>query len=614
MKKLIFSLALLFVGATAYAEDTDISKYDNVVYIESGAKITLEGDGTAIIPVKMKNSVEATGYQFTLTLPAGIEASNVTIKKSTTRKADEVSFSAANQTDGTIKVVAYTSDGLAFSGNDGEVATITIAKAVVGSYTFNLSGIEVTAGGTAYKVDDAITSTVNIKSYDDGYSLQVEPFKMVVNQEYDEDITNTTDNKIITLTRTNTVALKQVSFDIVLPENISIGQYSYVVKKKTYYDYDPYYYNEYGEEAETPTLTDNEDGSVNVSAEKGVSASSGTPFIVLPIVSTDALAEGVYEITFKNIVMTDESDNTYKAAPYTANIFVGAPKASVDEGKVTFSGDYSDTETAKLLTDAIPSDNTAVTEVDLIGVTALPASTTITVANPNAIIETKTDLSLANTKNVVIGDQCEKFELTDSYNFAASKSFTAENASYSRSMTTTWGTICLPYEVKSDASVAYYNIKEIKSNTLYLEKYETLPTGTPAIVKKLSGSEIAPKATSVSVSGELGEVSGTVTMIGTYTNNTKVTAANAYYLKDNKFYQCNGFFYINAFRAYFTIDSSAKVFEIEDGDATGIEETGLSPTSTNSTNNEEAYNLQGIKVDGSYKGIVIKNGKKVLNK
>ncbi len=68
---------------------------------------------------------------------------------------------------------------------------------------------------------------------------------------------------------------------------------------------------------------------------------------------------------------------------------------------------------------------------------------------------------------------------------------------------------------------------------------------------------------------------------------------------------------IGANKAYLTLDSDAKVltFEFED-DPSRIE---AYPESTHK-DNDLIYNLNGIRVDDNYKGIVIKNGKKIYQK
>ena len=71
---------------------------------------------------------------------------------------------------------------------------------------------------------------------------------------------------------------------------------------------------------------------------------------------------------------------------------------------------------------------------------------------------------------------------------------------------------------------------------------------------------------------------------------------------------------IGAHKAYLTLPSSfgAKAFIFQfDDDPTGIEEA--SPISS-PEGEGAAYNLNGVRVDDSYKGIVIKNGKKIYQK
>jgi len=210
-----------------------------------------------------------------------------------------------------------------------------------------------------------------------------------------------------------------------------------------------------------------------------------------------------------------------------------------------------------------------VTNYNLTGVTALPAGKTIETANPNALVTTSTDLGLTNKTNVVIGKTCKNLVITDGQSFATDKKFTATNASYSRTMNNAWGTICLPYAVTSDATAAYYKIAAINNGTLTIEKYETLPAGTPALVKKLSEGEFAPTAASVAVKGGIETVSGAVTMHGAYAK-TNITDANAYYIKNNQFWQCNGNFNCGAFRAYFTVDNEAKSFSISEDELDAI--------------------------------------------
>lgn len=202
-------------------------------------------------------------------------------------------------------------------------------------------------------------------------------------------------------------------------------------------------------------------------------------------------------------------------------------------------------------------------------------------------------------KNIVAGDVCPELEIIDGKSFSVPRSFTATTATYERSMTNTWGTIMLPYEVKSDETVEYYIPTGVANNVLVLEKQETLPANTPALVAKMSGDKIQSNAANVTVSAEAGSsVHGTVTMYGSYENNKKVTDADAYYIKNNAFVRCNGYFFIDAFRSYFTVSggASAKTIGIPGFEATAIE-TLLNDDKSDAVNyyDESGRQMKGLK-------------------
>ena len=69
---------------------------------------------------------------------------------------------------------------------------------------------------------------------------------------------------------------------------------------------------------------------------------------------------------------------------------------------------------------------------------------------------------------------------------------------------------------------------------------------------------------------------------------------------------------IGANKAYLTLDGAkakAFIFQFDDGETTGI----LKPV-VDEKKDSPAYNLNGVRVNDNYKGIVIKNGKKIYNK
>ncbi len=153
-------------------EVTDISQLDNVIYIEpvasrSGKILTLS--------VKMKNSVPMESFGFDLVLPEGVfvatdedgfALAELSTERTTARKTNH--FDALFKPDGSLNVQAYSSIGYTISGNDGEIALITIKIAstlVEGTYPIILKEISMgDASATSYRVE-SVTSALTIPSY-----------------------------------------------------------------------------------------------------------------------------------------------------------------------------------------------------------------------------------------------------------------------------------------------------------------------------------------------------------------------------------------------------------------------------------------------------------------
>lgn len=115
---------------------TDIDALDNAIYI---SPVTAQAGKQQVLSVCMKNTEKVAGYEFSLQLPEGItvatdEDGMVLAELSTERTTPQKtnSFGAKIQPDGTLKVLCgtYAADEqgelYTFSGNDGEVALITI--------------------------------------------------------------------------------------------------------------------------------------------------------------------------------------------------------------------------------------------------------------------------------------------------------------------------------------------------------------------------------------------------------------------------------------------------------------------------------------------------------
>lgn len=584
-------MCLLFCNQYLYA-DRHEENANNTIY---AAGVSVSAGGQAILSVCMKNDVDIAGFEFEIDLPKGVTVNHTTDEFGTMSATAALStkrtstarhtFSAVFTDESNyshVKVLCYSNTALSFTGNDGEIATFTLdidPSLENGDYEINFNRIVISNATDTYATEN-VKSVLSVEeiapNYNEEYAVTIAPFTVDANKDYDKDIENTTDNKIVVFKMKNSSVVSKVEFDVELAEGIRFGQYSQQVNVGTnkkpiwetkYYD-DPYFAGDYVSEDDFPEVDDNEDGSKHFIAENDFKVTDNCADIIKIAITTEELEEGVYPILIKNIVVTlaDETPIS-NIAPYSTEIYVGSPKATPTNGVVTFSGDYSDEDMAVMMLSAIPTGDATVATVDLSGVTALPAGKKITTANPNALIVTSTNLGLANKENVVIGNTCENLALTDKNDFVTDKKFTAINATYTREMSNKWGTICLPYAVQSNEQIAYYNIVGVENDILILEKYDILPANTPALVQKASGNTIVCEANNVKVGGLISDVTGNVTMKGSFANETMVTDENAYYIANNRFWLNNQYFFVDAFRAYFTVSSSiakANVFNIDD--------------------------------------------------
>ena len=302
-------LCLSLVGK---AENTDLSQFENVLYVESQ---TCQAGESYTLSVKMKNSNSICGYQFDLVLPEGVTVAqddesfyliSLSTERTTAKKTDY--FNSAKQTDGSIRVLAASTQNITFSGNTGEVATIKINVASTvadGDYPVILKNI-VTSDTDAktYEVDN-VESTLTIgkvtTTYDEGYSVQLLPFLFSEDAE-------------VSFLASNATALKSVEFDVELPSAIVSGEAYYIDPSLAQTKYTTS--DELSGNTVHVSVTGKKSNTIGI-GENAAVATLGLAF------ADAALTAGVYSVTIKNIVMTDADDAEYHAAPYTTSIIVG---------------------------------------------------------------------------------------------------------------------------------------------------------------------------------------------------------------------------------------------------------------------------------------------------
>ena len=227
----------------------------------------------------------------------------------------------------------------------------------------------------------------------------------------------------------------------------------------------------------------------------------------------------------------------------------------------------------------------------------------------------------------------ESLALDDDKDFVAYEPFAAKTASYNRTMKTgtTWGTLCLPFEVSLDGqNFRAFNLLSADegTNTIELEEITTnIAAGTPVIIKMTNG------ATDLNFSVENKDITKDAQTTATADNNyqlqglyakkvfVKDTDDNCYIVKGNKLMNPSKLLEnakvnevnCKAFRAYMVDNSStpvgAKMFSI------GFDETATAIDNLNTNADDKAiyYDLQGHRLNGPQKGInIVKRGNKTM--
>ena len=146
---------------------------NNVIYLN---KVEASADGQINLSIRMKNSAAIRGFQFDIYLPEG-----VTVVKSAKGKIvgslsngrlpedDEHSLTLSEQSDGAIRFLCGSLYDETFTGNDGEIATLTVKIAENmsdGDYPIILKNMKLTETDiNNYYQTDYVKSTLTIKSY-----------------------------------------------------------------------------------------------------------------------------------------------------------------------------------------------------------------------------------------------------------------------------------------------------------------------------------------------------------------------------------------------------------------------------------------------------------------
>ena len=508
-RKLISSLAL--AGTLAFGAQAE--EFTGSLYIEDA---TIAPGGTTRLSIQLENNIEVRGFQLTMTLPQGIKYESWGISDERLSDgltpADNMGTAGFNNQVLTVAATlnSATIQQPSFSGNAGEIAYIVIsadANAAEGSYTIEMTELDVNNPiGTDYDVaSTSFTLTVEAPHYAEGYTVEVLPFAL------NEDKVDGDNLVYIPISMENRTDIKSFGFDLQLPS-------SFVVADGVYVDGFAFTLTGFKTTIEEPSP----DGVISVSATRNRSnkISSGTTDIaeLTLYYEPGIVPTGIYPVTIRNITLTDVDDNTYMAAPYTTEIFVGeSPKATAADGAVAFHGNYGEAEGFALLK------------------AALPAGTTVDLTETSALAE---DVTTLRTDNVFV---------------------TAETISYGRTMTNEWGTLCLPFALESTDDFQLYELTGVSESAMTFDKVASAEANTPLAFKTTGGGFAVSVANDGSFDAGFAAANASFSAPaadswewnGSYIDETvDVSQMQAYALMSNEFHRITKTLNVKAFRAW----------------------------------------------------------------
>lgn len=219
-------------------------------------------------------------------------------------------------------------------------------------------------------------------------------------------------------------------------------------------------------------------------------------------------------------------------------------------------------------------------------------------------------------KYVSLSDASYISELTDGK---------VKRASYSRTMSNTWGTLVLPYNLKltGDEPYSLYAIDHIASDEIVLRSLEgEVTAGTPCIVKRKGEQTeltfVAENA-SINVTTNTDEV-GDLNFMGTY---WAKELTNGYIIRKDKFWNVAKLkesspnikaLMVGPFRSWLegaAPNGAAQLSLPIDNPTTGID--NIAPLETLNANNVEYYDLNGKRLAAPMKGVnIVKRGNKTM--
>ena len=154
---------------TARTEDGDFTQSCEVVIMSNDYYVTLTDQETFVqnearIPLALHNTDDASGIQFDVYMPDGVTLNPDAVQIS--GRSNGHTITAANCSDGSVRVIVYSNEGLAFTEHDGELVTLPFTTLEsTGEYEVAVRNIHISGPNNFDFVAPDYTARISIADY-----------------------------------------------------------------------------------------------------------------------------------------------------------------------------------------------------------------------------------------------------------------------------------------------------------------------------------------------------------------------------------------------------------------------------------------------------------------
>lgn len=228
----VFGTITEYEKSQGEVEVTDLSAIDNVIYMEP---LEVTKGTEVVVPLQMKNTAQIRGFQFDLYLPAGVtvaKGSNgryvASLSSGRLPDGSAHTLTVSERPDGAIRLLCGSQYDETFTGNDGEIATLTInvgENVEAGVYPLRLGYVKLTETNISnYYLTDEVVTTMTVAENNTPPTIDVTDITQLDNAIYIEPFEGRVGDDVnIEVRLKNAEEATSYGFELVLPEGMSIA-------------------------------------------------------------------------------------------------------------------------------------------------------------------------------------------------------------------------------------------------------------------------------------------------------------------------------------------------------------------------------------------------------